>query len=155
MNNQTENGEPIVWYSGENPEMQAAIRAAQDSFSEFEAQIKLESRRVIPALQQCLIKYAFLAAPDSRVNVEHMFLSDIRHDGKNIVGILASEPIYVEAIQEGDEIVVDKSRVTDWLYILEDQTHGGFTFRQMWRGFSKEEKEAYRNHPPFEWLNLK
>jgi uncharacterized protein YegJ (DUF2314 family) len=148
-----DSAEEITWFSGEDPRMQAAIAQAQKEFSVFQEELTLESRRILPAMEQCLIKYAFPATKNG-VEAEHMFLSDLYWNGTNIVGVLASEPMYTDSVQEGQEVIVDPSRVSDWLYIINGETHGGFTFKKMWETFSSEEKDAYRDQPPFVWLNL-
>jgi uncharacterized protein YegJ (DUF2314 family) len=146
-------GEEIAWFSGEDPGMQAAIAQAQKEFSVFQEELALESRRIVPAMEQCLVKYAFPATKNG-VEAEHMFLSDLYWDGTNSVGILASEPMHTDAVQEGQKVIVDPKRVSDWLYIINGKTHGGFTFKKMWESFSNEEKVAYRDQPPFVWLAL-
>ena len=84
-----EDQEPIVFFAGEDSGMLEAIRRAQESFPEFVAQLETESRRIVPAFEECLIKYAFPAGKASGAAVEHMFLSDLRFDGGRIVGTLA------------------------------------------------------------------
>lgn len=154
MNSKKKNDEPIISYEEEEQGMQEAIKLAQQSFSECAAEIVLESRQIFPVMEVCLIKYAFPAREGSGTKIEHMFLSDVYHNGVNIIGVLASEPMYTDNIAQGDEVVVDQSRVTDWLYIIDGKAHGGFTFKYMWQCFSREEKDIYREEPPFLWLDL-
>lgn len=154
MNSKKKNNELIVSYEEEEQGMQEAITLAQQSFPEFEAEVALESSRMFSEMEVCLIKYAFPAREGSGTKVEHLFLSDIYHNGVNIIGILASEPMYTDDIVEGDEVVVDRSRVTDWLYGIDGKTRGGFTLKYMWQCFSEEEKNMYREEPPFSWLDL-
>ncbi len=148
------NEEPIVWFAGEDAGMLEAIRRAQESFPQFVAELEVESRRIIPAMQECLIKYAFPATSESGVAVEHMFLGEVRHNGTEIRGVLASEPMYTTGVAEGDEIVVEPNRVSDWLYLIGGKAYGGFTFVHMWNNFSEEERRFYRDQPPFAWLDL-
>jgi uncharacterized protein YegJ (DUF2314 family) len=147
------NQEPTFIFSGEDKGMQEAIKLAQNRFPKFKEEVALESRRIVPAMTECLIKYAF-PSDNNSVEMEHMFLSDIHFDGKNIYGTLTSEPIYTKKVKEGEKIKVDSKRVSDWLYIIEDKTYGGFTFKYMWKNFSETEKNEYRSQPPFCWLDL-
>lgn len=140
--------EPIAWFAGEDPAMVEAIQLAQSSFDEFLAALKNRDD-----IEESLVKYMF-AATIAGVECEHMFLSDFRFDGEVLVGVLCSEPQHTDAIQEGDEVFVDQSRVSDWLYVVAGVGTGGHSFRVMWESFSAEEKAMYRNAAPFCWLGL-
>ena len=131
-----------------------AIKEAQDKFNIFESELIQDSRRVVPAIEECLIKYAFLTPNSTETAVEHMFISDPDFDGTLIKGTLASEPEHAD-VESGDEIVINKAYVSDWLYIIDGKTVGGFTFKYMWGKSSKEEKKMYKKSPPFCWLELK
>ena len=155
MMNPESTDESIAWFAEEDPGMREAIQRAQDSFPKFEAELVLESRRIVPAMEECLMKYAFPARKGSGVQVEHMFLSDVFHNGSEVVGTLASDPEYTDGVEAGDEIVVERRRVSDWLYVINGKPEGGFTFLHMWQGFSKQEKKMYRDEPPFCWLGVK
>ncbi|MDD4937859.1 MAG: DUF2314 domain-containing protein [Candidatus Shapirobacteria bacterium] len=147
------NQKQIFLFSGEDEGMQEAIKIAQEEFPKFKEEIETESKRILPVMTECLIKYAF-PSDDNKVKMEHMFLSNIYSDGNNVYGTLVSEPLYTKKVKEGDKIKVELDRVSDWLYIIDDKTHGGYTFKYMWKKFSDFEKEKYRNHPPFCWLEL-
>ena len=96
-----ENKEPSIVFSNEDAEMQEAIKLAQNEFYLFMNELILESKRIVPAMEECLIKYAFQS--DSKdVEMEHMFLTDISFDGEKIVGYLANEPQHISTFKEGD-----------------------------------------------------
>jgi uncharacterized protein YegJ (DUF2314 family) len=145
--------EPIAWFEDQSPEMNSAIQQAQASYAEIEQAMLDDRQRVLPAIEESLIKYAFPATKKG-VLVEHMFISDLHHDGETLVGTLASDPMYTSKVKCGMEIKIDPARVSDWLFILGGETKGGFTFKCMWNTFSSDEKNMYRNEPPFSWLKL-
>jgi uncharacterized protein YegJ (DUF2314 family) len=145
--------QPISWFEGQDVEMLEAIQQAQSTFPDFVSAIELESRRILPAMDDTLVKYAF-PATKQRVKVEHMFLSNIEMRGASMYGILNSEPLYTEGINEGDAIEIDLSRISDWLYVVGGIGTGGYTFKVMWSRFSEKEKSYYRDQPPFVWLDL-
>lgn len=142
-----------LWFTDEELAMQEAIQLAQNNFSSFKEDLIKDRQRIIPAIEESLIKYAF-ETENKDVPVEHMFLSDIFYDGSNIIGIIYSEPIYTESVQAGNSIIVDINQVTDWLYIIDGKTYGGYTFKYMWKCFTDEEKAMYKDQPPFIWLEL-
>ena len=143
----------VYTFEAEDPEMLVAIRAAQSSYSEFLSELRKEGQRIVPAMEESLVKYAFMVKSSS-VDVEHMFLSDLEFRGEGLVGTLTSEPVNVRDVKAGDEIEIDPKRVTDWMYVVDGRGTGGFTFKVMWNRFSSDEKSEYREQPPFIWLNL-
>ena len=145
--------EHINVFSGEDPGMLNAIRQAQSEFESFAKEVELESHRILPAMGECLIKYAFPAEKGDLV-AEHMFITDIYFENGILHGTLASEPMYTTKIKEGDHVIIDPQMVSDWLYIIGNVTYGGYTFKHMWQCFSEEEKTLYRDQPPFMWLDL-
>ncbi|STQ90275.1 DUF2314 domain-containing protein [Iodobacter fluviatilis] len=143
--------EPISWFEGEDTEMLSAISRAQESYPEFIAALEEESRRVVPAFEQALVKYSFPASKRN-VKVEHIFLSDIEKRGDSVFGIVNGEPIYTNVVREGDRIEIERPRISDWLYVVNGVGVGGFTFKVMWAKFSDKEKAGYRDQAPFRWL---
>lgn len=144
--------DPIKWFSGEDVGMTKAIKEAQANYDIFLKELTNESRRIIPAMTVCLIKYAFPYKDGSFEGVEHMFLSDIYIENDTVFGTLNSESFYTD-IKEGTKITVDRNFVSDWLYVIDEKTYGGFTFKYMWNTFSDEEKLMYGNEPPFCWID--
>lgn len=144
---------PIQWFKGEDPGMQKAIDLAQKNYPKFASAIKKDAQRIVPAAEASLMKYAF-PAQKRGVEVEHMFLGGLYFNREDIVGELASQPMYTRKVKEGDEIIVDPERVTDWGIVIDGKCHGGYTFKFMWKNFSKQERDMYREHPPFAWMDL-
>jgi len=140
-------------FDGEEFGMKKAIKKAQQGYASFEKEMKVESRRIVPGFTECFLKYAFKVEV-SGLDYEHMFISDLYHDGVKMIGTLASEPQYAKNFKEGDEIEIDPKFVSDWLYILNDEVCGGFTFRYMWSKFTTKEKLVYIKFPPFSYLKL-
>jgi uncharacterized protein YegJ (DUF2314 family) len=145
------NPTPLSWFGGENPEMNAAIAEAQSSFPDFIEVIAGQSNDGTPSLDVALVKYAFAATKAGAV-VEHVFLGDVYSKGGVLWGVVNDNPLYTDEVSEGDEVIIDRERVSDWLYVVEGKGIGGFTFKLMWNNFSAQEKTAYGLQPPFVWL---
>ena len=145
--------EGINIFEGEELGMRNAIQEAQKHFPQFIEEMKLESRRIVPAFEECFIKYAFKAEKQG-LAYEHMFVTELYHDGSQLTGVLASSPQYTDAVVEGDKIIVKPEMVSDWLFVLNGEAKGGFTFVYMWHCFSKEERQMYVNEAPFFYLGL-
>lgn len=142
---------PIQWFGGDDPEMLRAIHEAQATYPDFVAAIVEDARREVPTFEDALVKYAFAGSKDG-VEVEHMFLSDIAWRGNGLRGTVTSTPMHATGVQEGDRVVIDRDRVSDWLYVVDGKGVGGYTFRVMWSRFDEVERESYRNQPPFLWV---
>ncbi len=143
--------EAIAWFEGEDKEMLMAINSAQSNFPIFLKAMEEESKRIVPAFEDALVKYAF-PATKHEVKVEHMFLSEIRFNGNFLSGILVSDPMYTDAVKVGQTIEIEPSRVSDWLYVINGVGTGGYTFKIIYSRFSEQEKEYYSNEPPFVWI---
>ena len=63
--------------------------------------------------------------------VEHIWLSpSARRDGK-VVGQLMNQPVDIEDVNLGDEIVVEMERISDWGYAKDGRLYGAFTQRAL------------------------
>lgn len=142
---------PVSWFEGSDDEMLKAIRESQSSIGSFIAAIEEENRRVVPAFDAALVKYAFPATKQG-VKVEHIFLSDVTIRGNQLSGIVNDAPRYTDEVKEGDVVAIDTERVSDWLYVVNGVGTGGYTFRVMWKKFTEAERAGYGQHPPFAWL---
>lgn len=132
--------------------MLRAIREAQSTFPDFVLAMEEESRRVVPAFEQALVKYAF-SATKKGVQVEHIFLSNISKKNGTLWGTVAGTPLYTSEVKEGERVEIDPQRVSDWLYVVNGVGVGGSTFKLMWSRFSEQEKALYGGQPPFVWIN--
>lgn len=143
--------DPIHTLSGSDPEMNAAIKKAQETFPEFVKELELESRRVVPALDQALVK-AFFFEPATPERGEHMFVNRVRVEGGVVHGILASAPRSVGGLREGQEVSFPISRISDWFIVIEGRGRGGHTLDVIAKRMPKAAYAQASKHPPFAWF---
>ncbi|HWA25840.1 MAG TPA: DUF2314 domain-containing protein [Lacunisphaera sp.] len=148
------NQDPIFTVSGNDPEMNAAIKKAQDSFPEFIRELELESRRVIPALDEAIVK-AFFFDPESPEEGEHMFVESIRFEDGMIHGVLSGEPQHLQSYSLGQEVSFPVSRVSDWFVVIGGRGKGGYTLEIIARRMPATVYREARSQPPFSWFDLK
>ncbi|WP_165187638.1 DUF2314 domain-containing protein [Caulobacter soli] len=129
--------------------MNAAIAEAQEGFPRFKAAVAGQGGG--PAIEVALVKYGF-AAKTKGAEVEHVFLGDVHAKDGVLWGVVNADPVYTDEVSEGDAVMIEDARVSDWLYVIDGRGIGGFTFKLMWKTFSPLEKAAYRAQPPFLWL---
>lgn len=134
-----ENNETFFAEEG-NPLMDTAFKKAQDSFGYFWRELSWEYRRIIPALDLACIKIAFSQEIDGEEITEHMWINEIDFDGENIYGILINTPNELTNVENGDEVTIPLSQISDWLFATQNKTYGGFTIQAMRSELSDEER---------------
>lgn len=130
--------EIVTQVSAQDEEMNAAMRKARATFSDFkDAFIKNDETNKYHSFT---IKIGF----DSPMyGKEHMWLENLRLVDGQFSGILFNKPTDPDVqYNTGDIIIIDPEQVSDWMYIEETTgiAHGGYTFRVMRHYLSDEEK---------------
>ncbi len=145
------NDNPHVWVSGADEEMNAAIKMAQQTFPEFVAELELESRRIIPALDYAVVK-AFFSDPATPDQGEDMFVSDVRVEGQTVHGILNGTPRFVTSLSEGQRVSFPVSRISDWFIVRGGRGKGGHLIDLIAKRMPRADYEAVSSQPPFSWF---
>ena len=130
--------EVITQVSAQDEEINAAMRKARATFSDFkDAFVENDKTNEYHSFS---IKIGF----DSPMyGKEHMWLGDLWLTDGKFSGILFNKPVDPDVqYNAGDTIIVDSEQVSDWMYIEKNTgiTHGGYTFRVMRSYLSDEEK---------------
>lgn len=118
-------------FSGDDAEINAAIAEAQGQLPEFQRALETDARRLIPQIQDSLVKARFESAITHQI--EHMWIEDAGFENGMIVGTLASEPESIPEYSKGEWVTVPLDSVSDWTYRENGRTYGGFTIRVMQR----------------------
>lgn len=123
-------GEPEEVASGnlvdvpdDDPEMRAAEAEARANLDGFLAELASPG----PGHTLHAVKASFR---DGEI-VEHMWVGrGLTWDGARFHGHLANEPVDIGNMREGQEVVVDRDEVEDWMYYDDDGAIvGGYTVR--------------------------
>ncbi|MTG99138.1 DUF2314 domain-containing protein [Myroides sp. BIT-d1] len=138
----------VFFASGEDQIMIDAFAKAQETFKYFWRELYWESRRIIPALDMASVKVAFTQEfeddkGETYVEVEHMWIGDIYFDGMYIYGELLNEPNILTNIEEGESIGVTVDQISDWMFLTEGKSYGGFTVQAMRSQMSEEELKEH------------
>lgn len=134
--------------SDKDEEMQAAIEKARKTFRYFWREISWEFRRIVPGLDMSAVKASFQDPPESAkrsgaAGVEQMWLSDIRCNGKEVIGRLLNSPNWLKSISEGDEATVPLKGISDWMYVIRGRAYGGYTVNLLRSRMSKQERAEH------------
>ena len=133
-------------------ELMDSIMSAQASFREFARQADLERFRIVPAYEVIAIKAFFVHENTMPFPGEHIFLSDISTDGKQVTGTLNADSHKLPQLREGKVVTFPLERVSDWFLVRQGKGLGGFTIPHVWKSLSPSEQRAYAHAPPFSWF---
>jgi uncharacterized protein YegJ (DUF2314 family) len=111
--------------------MSAAINRARETRGDFLAALKSPK----PNQNGFLVKFPF---EDGQM-VEHMWVSDLEIKGPTLSGILNNYPKDIRNYSYGQPVVIDASRISDWMYVQDGRLVGGYTLRVMYKSYSPEQ----------------
>ncbi|QDV18207.1 Ankyrin repeats (3 copies) [Gimesia panareensis] len=137
--------ENIALSQGDDPEMLAATKQARKTFKYFWRELSWERRRIIPGLDFAAVKIGFSDAdmgPDDP-EAEHMWVSDIECNGREIRGILNNDPEWVTSVKAGDPICEPMSALSDWIFAINGRAYGGFTVNLIRGRMPASERRAH------------
>lgn len=138
----------VFKFEGDDPEMVKSWERARKTFRFFWRELTWEYRRIVPGLSIASVKVAFSDPPETRqedddFETEHMWIDDILFDGKRITGTLLNTPNNLRSVQEGDQISVTGSQISDWMYVLGDSVFGGFTIDVLRSQMNSRERKEH------------
>lgn len=126
-------------HSSDDPALRAASDGARATFGYFWRELSWEYRRVVPALQNAIVKAAFTDADAT----EHMWLGDIGFDGLNVTGTLVNDPLELSTVAAGDPVAVALDDVEDWMLMAGDTAYGGFTVHAIRATMGHRERQEH------------
>lgn len=129
----------------------ADVMFAQATFYEFARAVEFEHFRIVKTYENMAIK-AFFAAPDHPTVGEHVFLTEVFTDGRLITAKLTEPPRCQPELSEGQEVTFPVARLSDWFLVRHGKGVGGFTIPYVWSELSDEERQQFRDEPPFAWF---
>ncbi len=103
----------------DDPAMMAAVQQARDSVSQFVAMLNDPAQ----SGSEFHVRKGFVDGDRS----ETMWLSDVRLDGEEFVGLIGNDPQILTHLQYGAEARVAMTEIRDWMVLEGDEMHGGFT----------------------------
>ena len=124
---------PIFMFDADDPEMQAAVLRARETFKYFWRELFWEFRRIIPGVDVSAVKLPFADCEltDEDAKVEQMWVNEIDFDGREIHGTLINSPNWLKSVKVGDEVSVPVGGISDWMYVVSGEVYGGFTVNQI------------------------
>ena len=114
---------PAVWVDDEDPSLRAATAQARKTVGEFVARLQKPA-----AVGTC---FSIKARLEEGEVVEHLWLCDVRLEGKQFVGTVDNEPERLTKIRAGQTHTVPLEQISDWMILENDRLIGGYTIRAL------------------------
>ena len=105
----------------DDAEMNAAIATARKTLPRFDAALNSGN----PDQYGFALKVRFGAADAG----EHIWLSDIVIDSNQYYGVVNNDPEYITEVAMGDTVRIDKTAISDWMFLEKGVLRGGSTIR--------------------------
>jgi uncharacterized protein YegJ (DUF2314 family) len=134
--------DPTIPFASDDSEMEAAIRAAKESFGQFLQTFVRPSK----GQRAFLVKAVFVAGEE----VEHIWLADLNFSGGRPRGIVANEPALPGMIFK-QSVEFEPSQITDWMYVEDGYLVGGFTTRLIRQRMSPEQRRDFDASVPYKF----
>ena len=77
------------------------------------------------------VKYPLAANDNSGVNIEHLWLTNIRFKNGRYSGSLANTPLHINGRKKGDIVTFNPDDIIDWMYIRGGKIIGGDSIKYL------------------------
>jgi uncharacterized protein YegJ (DUF2314 family) len=124
----------ITYIENEDREMEAAMAEARNSLEEFERRLASPT----PTQTMAIIKGKFTEGENS----EHMWINEIRVTPQGYRGVLGNQPEFI-SLKPGQEVLVSRADVSDWVVVDDGRLIGGYTMRVMRARLPEKERAAF------------
>lgn len=115
-------------------EMDAAIATAQLRVDEF-----------IDALTRGQANSYSVKAPISDEHgTEHFWITDVTFQAGEFTGKIGNEPGIVKNVRIGQTWTIKKGQISDWMFMVNDRIHGGFTIDPLLNSYPKEKTDMLK-----------
>jgi uncharacterized protein YegJ (DUF2314 family) len=129
-------GEPDVYnINASDSKMNEAIENAKKSVDVFQNVLISEN----PDFEYFSIKQKF----NTPQGGEHIWVQDITFVDSQFVGIIGNEPVNTNEISLGNTIIVDKNKISDWMYFDKGIVRGGYTIKVLRDEMTVEEQKLF------------
>ena len=128
----------VSMWSSDNEIMNTPIRKARFSYQKF-----LDAFQTAGNKSSFSVKLAYPIS-DNGGN-EHIWVEDLRMEGKTLKGNLGNEPEYIPNLKLGDEVTVNASNISDWRFVSDGVVYGGFAIYPFLPSLTSEQKKGIEN----------
>ena len=80
---------------------------------------------------------------------EHLWLAEVRFDGRVLRGKVANNPVDTKSLRLGQKVAVLPEEISDWMYVENGRLVGGYTVRAYYRTLSAAKKRQFAQNLGF------
>lgn len=80
---------------------------------------------------------------------EHIWLADVRFDGRVLRGKVDNNPVDTKSLRLGQKVTVRPEELSDWMYVENGRLVGGYTVRAYYRTLSAAKKRQFAQNLGF------
>jgi uncharacterized protein YegJ (DUF2314 family) len=81
--------------------------------------------------------------------VEHLWITNVKYDGKNFSGKINNRPIDVKNVHLGQRVTIAPRDVSDWMFLKDGKLMGGYSTRVLYARLSPEDKAEFDKEAEF------
>lgn len=115
-------------------EMDTAISTAKRRVDEF---ISVLSKRGADS-------FSVKAPIKDAHGTEHFWITGVTYTNGVFTGEIGNDPGIVKNVKLGQTWTVKKEEISDWMYVIGDRIHGGFTIDPLLASFPKDKADELR-----------
>lgn len=80
---------------------------------------------------------------------EHIWLSELKFDGRLLRGKIDNRPIEMKSLRVGQKVAVRPEEISDWMYVENGKLVGGYTVRAFYRKLPADQKRQFAQNVGF------
>jgi uncharacterized protein YegJ (DUF2314 family) len=115
-------------------QMEAAIATAQARVGEFIAILEKKGAD----------SFSVKAPITDKHGTEHFWITDVTYKDGAFTGQIGNDPGVVKNVKFGQTWTVKRAEISDWMYLIGEKIHGGFTIDPLLPSFPKDKADAIR-----------
>ena len=127
---------PVLHAEQNDPEINAAIERARAELGTFEAAFN--------APKPTQTKFGVKVALPHAGGVEHIWLAEPRMEIDSVLGIVEQTPAYATQAKRGDLVRINRSAISDWMFLEDGSLRGGYTMRVAIERLPESERDEQR-----------
>ena len=127
---------PMFGVSGQDERVNHAMQQARDTVDIFISSMlnPIEEMR----------SFSVKVPMTENGEVEHMWLNKLSIEGDEIEGEINNEPTTISNVVIGQKVKVNKSEISDWMFVVDGKMHGNFTLRAIIQDMPKAVQNQVR-----------
>ncbi len=121
----------------EQKDLDSIGKEAQQTFDDFKLALSMKDTTTT----NFIVKQMY-DIPNS-TQKEHIWIRDVYSDNDQLKGIVDNVPQYTKLVKHNDTVVIDPTKLSDWMYYKGDKMIGGFTIKYMRSKMTDAQKKEF------------